>query len=247
VSAANSDYRVLWGWNGSLYVTRLTTDFDNPKHVPGALFEETGALTSPWLDMNMPADRMTMASIETRAHEDTTSGDEYGLDYQVDDDDVTETWRTLATIDSPGFHVLRVGEHGTFPTSQGMSTRYDGFGFNRIRYRVTMRRHAEHREHSPACQSITEVFRRRMRRVRNFAFTVDCTTPEHDGAYGLGNAERAQVLKELIESEVFVPFLYQDEWIMVQLPYAQGAEGTGLNKSAGDVSVTALEAWETSG
>lgn len=244
VSAANSDYRVMWGWGGLLWVSRLTTDFDNPKTVPDAMFDPgPGVLTSSWLDMNLTSDRMTLAALETRAHEDAAPGDDYTLDYQIDEDDITDTWHTLGTINTPGLHQLRLGANGTFPTSQSPNLRFDGVGFSRFRYRVTMRRHAEHRTHSPACRSITEVYRARMRRVRNFAFVVDCITPEHDGAYGLGNAERRTVLKQLIESEPFIPFLYQDEWIMIQIPYGQGPEGTGLDKR-GNVNVNALEAWE---
>lgn len=243
VSRGHGDYRLLWGWNGLLHVMRLTTDFDNPKHNPESLFMPGGQLIGAWKDFNMPADRMTLAAIETRAGEDFASGDEYDIDYQLDDDDVSETWRPLTTVESAGFHRLRLGANGLYPDGR---TRYDGVGFNRYRERITMRRDPAVRTNSPEMKSITEVFRRRMRRVRNFAFVADCSSPENDAPYGLANDERRKVLQELIESETFVPLLYGKEWVSVQLTIAQGREGTALD-STGDVQISALEAWETSG
>lgn len=243
VSRANDDYRVVWSWNGLLHASRLTVGFDNPKHNPESLFAEDGELISPWLDMNLEVDRKTLASLETRADEDTDAGDEFDINLQIDDDDITEVWRPVATVQSGGRHEYRLGENGQFPTTQAVQTRYDGLGFLRARYRITMRRHAEHQGHSPTMKNIVAVYRPRMRRLRNFSFAVDCSNPEHDQGWGLSNGERRKVLQELIESETFVPLMYGQEWIMVQLPYVQGPRATGID-DRGNVNVSALEAWE---
>ena len=249
VSRANGDANwnwLVWSWNGLLHVSRLTVGFDNPKHSEESLFMADGELISPWLDMNLEVDRKTLASIETRAGEDTEEGDEYEIALQLDDDDVTDTWRPLTgalLVQSAGQHEFRMGENGTFPTTQAIQIRYDGVGFLRARYRVRMRRHTSHRDHSPEMKNIVLVYRPRMRRLRNFAFPVDCSNPEHDQGWGLSNGERRRVLQELIDSEVFIPFMYGNEWIMVQFAYTQGPRRSGLD-DRGNLNISALEAWE---
>ena len=246
VSRISSDSNwnwLVWSWNGLIHVLRLSVGFDNPKHSEESLFMAEGELISPWLDMNLEVDRKTLASIETRAGEDTEAGDEYDIALQIDDDDITETWRAIATVQSAGQHEYRLGANGTFPTTQTIQARYDGLGFLRARYRITMRRHADHRDHSPELKNIVLVYRPRMRRLRNLAFAVDCSHPEHDQGWGLSNGERRRVLQELIESETFVPLMYSNEWTMVQFAYVQGPRRTGLD-DRGNVNVSALEAWE---
>lgn len=249
VSRANGDEQwnwLVWSWNGLVHVLRTSVGFDNPRLSPESLFMEDGELISPWLDMNLEVDRKTLASIISRAGEDTADGDEYKIAIQIDDDDVTETWREVATVTAAGRHEHRLGENGTFPTMQAIQIRYDAIGFERVRFRVRMRRDPDERGNSPDMKSVALVYRPRMRRLRNFAFAVDCSNPEHDQGWGLSNGERRQVLQELIENETFVPFMYGKEWIMVQLPYVQGPRRTGID-DRGNVNVTALEAWETTG
>ena len=43
VSTANSDYRLMWGWQGKLYIQQLTTAFDNPRDNPNAYFMPAGS------------------------------------------------------------------------------------------------------------------------------------------------------------------------------------------------------------
>lgn len=239
-SSYGDDYRLYWGWNGDLYYQQLSTDFDNPKYNPVQQFEAEGELISSWLDMGMELDRMTLSAIETRV-EFASSTNIINIDYQIDSEDVTNTWRSLAEITSPGYRAFRVGANGEFPTQQPIKTRYDGVGFGRIRYRVRMR---STDGKTPIINNIIISFIKRMRRLRSFEARINCSVDaESDQIYGMSNEERRAMLHRLIDSEVFIPFLYKQEWIMVKMSFSQGGEGVGV-ESVGDVDITLLEAWE---
>lgn len=234
------DYRLYWGWKGDLYFQELSTDFDNPKYNPTQRFEATGELISSWFDMGMSIDRMTLAAINLRVNA-ADAHNVINLDYQIDSDDTTNTWRALAEIVTPGYHTERAGENGTWPTSQALPTRYDGVGFGRIRYRVRMR--SDNGE-TPDIEAIVISFIKRMRRVRSFEIQVDCSLDDEAGRrYNLSNEQRRQMLQRLIDYEVFIPFLYKQEWIMTKMSFANGPEGVGTD-SMGDITITLLESWE---
>lgn len=234
------DYRLYWGWNGDLYFQDLNTDFDNPKHSPVQEFESSGQLISSWFDMGMAIDRMTLAAINLRV-KDASPTRVINVDYQIDSDDVTNTWRQLAEITEPGYHIFRAGENGVWPTQQDVPIRYDGVGFGRIRYRIRMRA-TDGR--TPDIESIVIAFIKRMRRVRSFEVAIDCSADvEANRIYGMSNEQRRQVLQRLIDSETFVPFLYKQEWIETKMSFANGPEGVGTD-SQGDITITLLESWE---
>lgn len=240
VCSQGDTYRVYWGWNGDLYFQELSLEFDNPKHNPTQQFESFGALVSPWLDFGMSVDRMTLAAIESRIKL-ASPENVVAIDYQIDNDDATQTWRSLVEITTPGYHVMRVGENGVFPTVQESQTRYDGVGFGRFRYRISMR---STNGKTPDLESLVVTFIKNMRRLRSFEVQIDCSLDdEANEALGMGNEERRRTLQRLIDAETFIPFLYKNEWIMTKMSYANGPEGISVD-STGDLTITLLESWE---
>jgi hypothetical protein len=187
---------------------------------------------------------MTMATIEAKASELVTDTEKVSVLFQVDDEDDTETWHDLATITARGQHELRLGANGEFPTNQSPKTRYDGVGFSRMRYRIRLERDPTNLNVTPELKALVMVFIKRMRRLQAFGVQIDCSTDEHDGAFGLGNDERRKVLAALIDNEAFVPIMYRDFWVMVKITSVNGLQGTG-NDDKGDVFFNFLQAWET--
>lgn len=242
VSSARDDYAVMWGWKGRLYLHQLSKGFDNPNDNPAAYFMPSGELISSWMDMGMRADRMTLAAFEALvAH--ATDTEYFELAYQIDDDDETDHWRPLDALRAKGQHERRVGYKGDYPTNQTPKGRYDGQGFRRVRFRIRAFRDPADLQKRPELESITEIFTKRMRRLNSYTFQVDCSTPDFDGRYGLGNRERRRLIQSLIDSEEFVPVLYQDVWRTVKFAIAQGPEATA-NDQTGNITVSVAEAWE---
>lgn len=243
VSAALTDYFLCWGWDGRIWVHQLSVGFDNPAENPNAHFMPDGELISSWFDMGMRADRMTLAAIEAHAGPKTTESEHIELSYQIDDDDETNTWHVAGDLTVPHHHEFRLGANGEFPTNQTPKTRYDGVGFRRVRYRVRSYSDPTDTHKTAVLESVTMPFIKRMRRLRNFSFTIDCSNPDLQAEYGLGNDERRAAIVRMIDSETFIPMLYRRTWIMVKMAYANGSEGTSTD-STGNLSVSTLEAWE---
>lgn len=243
VSSARDDYAVMWGWKGKLYLHQLSKGFDNPNDNPATHYMPEGELIGPWMDMGMRADRMTLASFEAHMGPTATATEYFELSYQIDDDDAADFWRPLDPFTAPHQHERRVGHKGEYPTNQTPKQRYDGQGFRSVRYRLRAFRDPADTQKHPELESITEVFTKRMRRLNSFTVQVDCSTPELDGKYGLGNRERRRLMQGLIDAEEFVPVLFQDVWRTVKFAIAQGPEAAG-NDQGGDLTVSMAEAWE---
>ncbi|HTE19913.1 MAG TPA: hypothetical protein VK689_16230, partial [Armatimonadota bacterium] len=241
VSSAQGTYRLYWCWEGNVYYQTLSTDFDNPAQNPTQEYEQSGELTSPWLDMGMAVDRMTMASIELEVKH-ATNLETITIEYQIDRDDLTGAWRHHTTITEPGHYELQIGENGTLPDGK---IRYDGIGFRRMRYRVLMERDIADPLARPVLEALIISFLKRMRVVKSYDFTVDCESGQYDSTWGLGNRRRAELLDEMIQSEVWIPFTYSDEWHMCRVAYSNGRDKTGQDLR-GHRSVSILIPWEQS-
>jgi hypothetical protein len=189
--------------------------------------------------MGMAVDRMTMASIELDVHH-ATATERIRVDYQVDDDDLTDTWHSLADITAADHYELQVGRNGTLPDGQ---IRYDGVPLRRMRYRVQMERDPNDAKKRPILEAIVISFLKRMRIVKNFDFEIDCSSQDHDSTWGLGNRQRAQLLDSLIQAGTWVPFTYSDKWYMVRVAYSNGRDKSGQTLT-GNRSVSALVPWE---
>lgn len=260
VSTARSEYVAMWGWQGKLCVHQLPQDFDNPEVNPSQYFMPDGELVSSWFDMNMKASRKTGAAWEARAGSviDAQNRDlgDLGvenytrIDYQIDSDDVAGTWRPLprgGLLSVPGeINVFMLGEDGLFPQRTGESEQkavYYGQGFDRIRYRISMRRDPSDTRLSPTMKSILLDFYKTGRSIRSFGFTVNCSNPDFDKGWGLSNDDRREMLKDLMRRDGFFPCLISDRWYMVKPAYANGPEMTGTD-TRGDVMFSAIEAFD---
>jgi hypothetical protein len=239
VSTAQSHYRLYWAWKGRVYYQELSTDFDNPAQDPTQRFQPNGELISSWLDMGMAVDRMTMAAIELEVKA-ATATERITIDYQIDDDDETGTWRELVSVTAPGRYEVRVGRNGTLPDGQ---ERYDGVGFGRMRYRVQMERDPSNATKRPVLEAVIISFLKRMRRVKSFDFTVDCSSQPNESVWGLGNRQRAELLERMIEAEVWLPFTYNNKWSMVRVAQSNGRDKTGMDLR-GDREVSVIVPWE---
>lgn len=241
VSGADSRYRMYWGWDGRYFYQDLPMSFENPRQNLTGRFEQSGELVSSWMDMAMVGARMTLAAIEVRARR-ASETETITVRYQVDEDDTNGTgWRTLGVIQSAGTHYFRVGENGTLPDGE---TRYDGVGFGRMRYQLSLSRDAGDPEKTPLVESVTVVFIKRMGTLKSFRFRVDCSSPEFDAGWGMGNRERRATLQRMLNSETFIPFAYNDEWHMVKVAGVAGQDGSGMDLR-GDRDVTVIESWDS--
>lgn len=240
VSTAGGSYRLYWTWKGNVYYQNLSVGFDNPAQNPTQEFEQSGELTSPWLDMGMPIDHMTLAAIEFEVKA-ASATEKITVDFQINNDDVLNLWRPVAVLTAPGHYEVRVGLNGTLPDN---TPRYDGVGFSRMRYRIKMERDPADPLKRPVLEALILAFIKRMRRIKSFDMTIDCSSDYgNDARWGLNNRQRARMLDQLIEWETFIPFGHRDIWLTVKMAYANGAERTG-NDARGDKTISLIMPYE---
>lgn len=236
VSTEGGGYRLLWTWKGNVYYQNLSVGFDNPRDNPTAEFEAEGELISSWFDMSMAINRFALLMAETRINA-MAAGDIIAIDYQIDDDDASDTWRHAADLTETGYRKVRTGSLGTFP---GNVELFSGEECGRWRYRIHSTRGSDNTRHTPDLGSIAFAVLKRMQRTESFDLTIDCSSPEFNDGWGLSNEERRKLIKRLVSRSTLVPVNFGHEWRAVRFTIANGPEGTG-NDRRGDLTVSVID------
>jgi hypothetical protein len=246
---------LYWGVGNSLYFTRQSTSFQNPKENPNARFSATGRLESSKLNMGMVGSRQALSAIRVRT-EDCTATEVVRVYYRTD----LRDWTLMGTINSgpsEGESLLtefQVGANGTFP-GPTTTLRYEGEMFNWVQYAIEMDRDPADDTKSPQVKSVSVVHLKIPGTVHSFSFTVDCSTDDSEfgRSFGMGKWERQRFVEGMTdwgreegEEGPFFGFLHRARWHNVRQTGCSGRDVSGLDLR-GDRRITVLDVFEIEG
>lgn len=238
ISQANGEYRLWWGYGGTMYSQDLPVAFQNPKQglKSGSIrFAPEGFLISGWFDAAMTAFTKLATHIEVNLDDVLEGAGEPGgsvtVQYQYDNN---LSWKTLGIADTVGKTILPF-QYRVHPAGVNFS---DGLAFRRIRFRFIYAQKAGEITLSPLMSSAVFKFIKVPESQLSWQFTVPLRTP--DGYKGIGNDELAYRLRAALFSSVFTDFVYRDRVYRVRVAQTLGKRRTGYDER-GDYDINLVE------
>lgn len=213
VSNTGSDYRLWWGYGGSMYTQQLRRTFHNPKQ--GAQlgidrFALSGSLKSGRFDASMKAYHKLASHFEVFL--DPSSTQNVDVYYQTDHE---ASWKYLGTASDPGRTVLLFD-----PDGDGFA---EGESFHWIEfdYRMTSTDALE----TPIVNWFTLKFVKLPLQTRSWRLNIPLARTEQ--WTGRGPREIADQLDSLASGERYVTFKTRDETYRVRVAQVSGDDSTG--------------------
>lgn len=238
VSIADGDYRMWWGFNGSMFTRKLRRSYHTPQQgmvVGSDRFEPTGFLETPQYDFNMRGFLKVASHGEIYLRDgkgDGSSGGLVRLKYRTN---FNTTWQTVGDCTLPGRWV--------FPMGNVVRSVSEGVAFIWIQFRFEFEQPTfqvgteDLTRLSPIMDSFVMKFAKIPLTGRSWVIRANLATE----STGLNDSPvMAKFLNDLMTTPRFVSFVHRNQTYRVLPSQIVGAEATG-NVPHGTANITLLE------